>query len=137
MKKKLTILFVLLGTVLLTENLFAQNPIPSYDVPIINDPTVFEEVSPDLNTSSIYFGHMVYYLSTMEEKKLKLEVSDRDSSTTSWLSIEVYSLDGTVEYGPFTVNEGVTFEISLSTALTWGVRVIDASVGSEVDVWFD
>jgi len=137
MKKTLTILFVLLGAVLFTENLLAQNPIPSYDVPIINDPTVFEEVSPELNISFNYFGNVIYSPSTREEKKLKLEVSDRDSSTTSWVTIEVYSLDGAVEYGPFTVNEGVTFQLSLSTALTWGVRVIDASVGSEVDVWFD
>jgi hypothetical protein len=137
MKKILTILFVLLGTVLFTENLLAQNPIPSYDVPIINDPTVFEEVVLPLCTSFNCTNLSLLAPNNREEKKLGLMVTDRDNSINSWVVIEVYSLDGGVAYGPFTVIEGVLFEMALSTSLTWGVRVTDSSEGSIVDVWFD
>jgi len=130
-------MFVFAMMILSPEKLLSQNPIPSFNVPIIIDPTVFEEVPQSFNT--LYNLLSPFPLSTKNsgEKKLVLIVTDRDLSVSSWVEIEVYSLDGAVVYGPFTVNEGVLFEMILSTSLTWGVRIIDASEGSMVDVWFD
>lgn len=130
-------MFVFAMMVLSPEKMLSQNPIPSFNVPIIIDPTLFEEVVPSFGAKANFLHNQWLSPSNRAEKKLCLNVKDRNTSYTSWVVAEVYSLDGSIIYGLFTVNEGTVFEIFLSASLTWGVRVIDASANAELDVWFD
>lgn len=137
MKKLIISSLFILVAVFIANKLSAQNPIPSFNVPIIADPTIFEEVVP---SSSFNFNNLNLSLAqpgSREERKLNVDVSDLNLLTTSWAVIEVFSLDEGVSYGPFTVYEGTTFNITLSDTFLWGVRVLDASDGSKMDVWFE
>lgn len=137
MKKLFISSLIIFVAVFIANKLSAQNPIPSFNVPIIVDPTIFEEVVP---SSSFNFNSLNLSLpqpGSREERKLNVYVSDKNTLTTSWAIIEIYSLDESVFYAPFTVYEGAAFNITLSDTLLWGVRVLNASEGSKMDVWFE
>lgn len=134
---KLTIIF---AVILLSKSLFSQNPIPSYDVPVVMDPTSFEEV-PLPNRTSIIKAIRTNPFSQKPiirtEKLLKIKTKDNVANNTAWSKFIIYSIDSNIEYGPYTNTEGTIFEKLLSSQYEWGVRVNDASSECEMDVWFD
>jgi len=140
MKKLILSLLVIASVTVLTNKAYAQYAIPSFDVPVIADPTTFEEV-----TSSSYNATTNFTKSNTfkekptgrERRKLNVTTIDNDIQTTAWASIEIYSLDGNITYGPYTVYEGAPFEKSLSEAYEWGVRVLSASESCEMSVWYN
>ena len=140
MKKIILSLFVIAAVTVLTNKATAQYAIPSYDVPVVADPTTFEETSRSSSYSISPFTK-INVLSIQPvgkgERKLIVTVKDSNINTTAWVIINIYSLDGSITYGPYTVTEGIDFEKYLSTDYEWGVSTIDASVGSEMDVFFE
>ncbi|OFY48974.1 MAG: hypothetical protein A2W85_15020 [Bacteroidetes bacterium GWF2_41_31] len=135
-KLLLNVLLVVAGTIF-SHNLFAQYPIPSFNVPVIIDPTIFEEINPSSGTTFNNLGFSFGQPGSREEKKLKIEIKDQSILTSAWASIEVYSLSGNLIYGPFSIYEGVPFELAVSTAELWGIRVLNASEECQMDVWFE
>jgi hypothetical protein len=117
--------------------LSAQNPIPSYDVLIVTIPATFEEFAPSSGVHFNYFDLSFTEMRTMEEKKLNVLATDYNPTTKASAIIEVYSLDGSITYGPYTVIESDIFTMILPSSILWGVRIIDSDKGSEVDVWFE
>lgn len=140
MKKVLLSLLVIAAVTVFTSSTFAQYAIPSYDVPVIADPTTFEEAVP---TTSFYVSPFTKANQTNQvsvpdgRRKLNVTTIDSNINTTAWATIEIYSLDGNITYGPYTVYEGLPFSQFLSDEYEWGVNTIDASEGCEMSVWFD
>ena len=133
-------ILVVIAAITLTSKLSAQYSIPSFNVPVIADPTTFEEV-PETSgsygsTYLLYFNPFSHKPINREEKKLKVTTLDPNTNTTSCIMFEVYSLDGTDIYGPFTVYEGEVFEICIDER-EWGIKVLEASEGSEMSVWIE
>ncbi|MCF8347644.1 MAG: hypothetical protein K9G61_02415 [Bacteroidales bacterium] len=137
MKKLFISSLIIFVAVFIANKLSAQNPIPSFNVPIIVDPTIFEEVVPSSSFNFNSLNLSLPQLGSREERKLHVTTVDDVYLSTAWVTIEVYSLDGAITYGSFTVYEGTLFEISLSSDSLWGVSVIGASPGSRMSVWFD
>jgi len=139
MKKVLVTSFILLFAVLFSSQISAQNPIPSYNVPVIADPTIFEEI-PDLKSLSFEKSDFLTLAckqpSNSEEKLILIKVEKKDSRELQWATVNIYSLDGLTTYGPFTVIEGTIFEISVDDR-RWGVRVINASSNASLSVWIE
>jgi len=140
MKKSIMTMLVVIVAITLTSKLSAQYSIPSFNVPVIGDPTTFEEVLETSasfgSTNLLYFNPFGQKPINREEKKLKATTSDPNTNTTSCIMFEVYSLDGTDIYGPFTVYEGEIFEICIDER-EWGIRVLTASEESEMSVWIE
>jgi hypothetical protein len=141
MKKFMVVLLTVVVATALTNKVTAQYSIPSFDVPVIADPTTFEEMPLE---NVVGFGNVVHGIEpviietgTREERIMRVDATDKDVATTAWSNIVIYSLDNTINYGPYTVYEGNNFEINLSTDYEWGLRVVDASQGCEMSVWYD
>jgi len=130
MKKLVYFVLVIIASTTLTCKLSAQNPIPSFNVPVIADPTTFEE-NPVAN---FLFGANVL---SREERQIYIITSNRTPETTAWVVIEIYSLDGTITYSSFYVAEGDLFEQVVDGERNWGIRVLDASSESTMDVWIE
>ncbi|MFK5854496.1 MAG: hypothetical protein QM503_00095 [Bacteroidota bacterium] len=138
MKKLILSLFVLVALTVLTNNAMAQYGIPSYDVPVIADPTTFEETTSYNFTKTLSKPNPFIQKPTSRgEKMLTIIVRNQDVQTTAWVSIEIYTINESITYGPYTVYEGTPLEQSLSTEYEWGVRVLTASTGCEMSVWFN
>jgi len=140
MKKLFLLLLILLAVTSLTNKLAAQNPIPSYDVPVVADPTTFEEstsASSTYNSSRANSDLLIQNKLGRGEKLLKLKTKDQATNTTAFADFYIYAIDATFQYGPFNCLEGTTFSQTLSADYIWGVRVIDASSNCEIDVWFE
>ncbi len=136
----ITLLLVVVATTL-TSKLAAQYSIPSFDVPVIADPTTFEETPANnvIGFSNVTQGfvRVIQKSRTREIRKMNVEAKDKDVATTAWANIMIYSLDNLINYGPYTVTEGTIFEMDLSAEYEWGVEVVDASQGCELSVWYD
>ncbi len=140
MKKLILSLIVIAAVTVLTNKAYAQYAIPSYDVPVVADPTTFEETSKSSSYSISPFTKLSpFSIQPVNRGKRKLNVTtkDNDIGTTAWATIEIYSLDGNITYGPYTVYEGTPFSILLSEDYEWGVRTLDSSTDCEMSVWFD
>jgi hypothetical protein len=122
MKRIILLLFILIiatGT-----HLVAQNPIPSYNVPV-NLKAYFQEQNNDNSCKQ-----------TLGKRTLHVRVSCSGTSvTTCSATVWVYSLDGEDTYGPFTVNGGETLEVEIDER-EWGVYV-ESETPVIVDVWID
>jgi len=134
MKKFILVLLTVVVATALTSKVSAQYSIPSYDVPVIADPTTFEEASVSNMTMSI---EPFKNPKTREKRKVLVEAIDKDVSKGAWVSIRIYSLDNTIIYGPYLVNEGIVFEMELDADYKWGVKAIDASDNCKMSVWFE
>jgi hypothetical protein len=134
MKKFIIALLTVVVATALTTKLSAQYSIPSFNVPVIADPTTFEETPASNMTIGIeYFKKP----NTREERKMTVKITDPGRTAIACASIIVYSLDNTIEYGPYMVYAGNPFEIMLSTDYTWGVRIIEATEDCELSVWYE
>ncbi len=141
MKKFILVLLTVVVATALTTKLSAQYSIPSYDVPVIADPTTFEETPV---SNAIGFGNVVrgveeeiQDLGSRDERIILTKTIDDYESTTAWAVIIIYSLDNTINYGPYTVYEDIAFNMNLSTDYEWGVKVVDASQGCQLSVWYE
>ncbi len=140
MKKVIMTLLVVVAATTLTTKLSAQYSIPSFNVPVIADPTTFEEAqssNTSYNINLLLFNPFSQKPVNREERDIIIKVKDNDSGTTAYATVEIYSLDYTYLYGPYTVYEGTNFEMPLSSEYQWGLRTIAASTGCEMDVWFE
>ncbi len=105
-------------------NSFAQNPIPSYNNPVIVGET-FEEEDEDF----------IFFMMSMEERKLKIGINDPNQSQfVEWAIIEYYSLDGTFISNPLYVDENNSLEINIDNR-KYGVRVLSKSENCQISVW--
>jgi len=136
MKKLIISSLIILGVVFLANKLSAQNPIPSFHVPIIVDPTIFEEVIPSFNTQFSYLASTLKQPRSIDERRLKVMVQSPPSRQLAWAVVIVYSLDQQSTYGPFTVLEGEVHE-SIIDERQWGVRVMDSSSDCLLSVWIE
>lgn len=140
MKKLVLALFVIAAVTVLTNKLVAQNPIPSFNVPVIVNPTTFEEISNSSSNLATPFsiGETLFSQTAGKgEVKLNIEATDKNNETTASAIVEIYSLDTELVYGPYTVVEGTIFTMFLSDKYEWGVRTLFATSGCELSTWFD
>lgn len=126
--------------ILLSSELKAQNPIPSFNVPVVIDPTIFEELT--VVNSSIYQFAMkskiaMHNKSVRGEKVMKIRTKDNASNNNAFTDFYIYAVDTTLQYGPYNCTEGSVFSKTLSSNYMWGVRVINASNDCYMDVWFE
>jgi len=138
---KLTLYTAILFIITLaSKSAFSQNPIPSFNVPVVADPTSFEETPPPLRTfitKALVTNPFSQKPINRDEKTIKIKTKDHLENNAAWSEFIIYSLDSSIEYGPYTNMEGTIFEKTLSTQYEWGVRVQDASIECEMDVWFN
>lgn len=99
----------------------AQNPIPSYNVPI-NQVANFQEGSRGIHFQPELRG----------EKVLVIRIG---GSTSSSATVWVYSLDGQDVYGPFTVYGGQTIYVPIDDR-EWGV-LVQSDDHVTADVWIE
>jgi hypothetical protein len=140
MKNLFNLALVAIVLVTITCKVTAQNPIPSFNVPVIADPTTFEEVPVAKLISTTTLKHNKELGKTpknAERRNIVIQTIDENAATTSWVIVQIYSLDGTFLYGPFYISEGDTFEHEIDDELMWGVNVLDASFGARMDVWIE
>jgi len=139
MKKIIITSIILFAAVIFFNKLSAQNPIPAFNVPVIADPTVFEETS---GTSSACFSlsdglpQVLKSPFNADERTLCVELERKLNKDYIWSTFMVYSLDGLTTYGPFTIFEGEVHRTTVDLRL-WGVRVVNASSDAKLSVWFD
>lgn len=126
--------------ILISVNVVAQNPIPSYDVPVIVDPTTFEEQT---NSNSATYSHITFLIASnpdkgaRSEKELCIRIKDENNSTTAFSEFYIIAIDTTITYGPYYCYEGTVFTKLVSSDYLWRVMVADATSESFMDVWFD
>jgi hypothetical protein len=140
MKQTLQFLFLLIFIIIFTNEIHAQYPIPSYNVPIVADPTLFEEeIAQPLNINSNHWILLPIICGPVGigEKAVVVKIRDDITTSTAQADINIYSLDGSIIYGPFTVIEGTNLVVPLDAGYLWGVRVLTTTPISEMDVWFD
>jgi hypothetical protein len=140
MKKLILSLLVIASISVLTNKVYAQYAIPSFDVPVVADPTTFEEMSRSSNnftTPTAKNNSLSKKPISRGERKLNVELKSNDDKTMSSASIEIYSLDVSTTYGPYSVYEGTPFQKFLNEEYEWGVRILFATSGCEMSVWFD
>ncbi len=139
MKKLFVASFILLSTLIFSNRLLAQNPIPSFSVPVIADPTIFEEMD-DVKTLnedlSGFLTPTLHERSAMGKRKMLVKVERSESRESEWATITIYSLDGLTTLESYTVMEGVIYEASIDERL-WGVKVINASSNAILSVWIE
>jgi hypothetical protein len=123
MKKMSFILICCFG---IAFNIYAQYPIPSYNVPVFPGATF----SQGLITPS----QQKY--APMEKRRLGIHVSQLIADTVSnSVIIYVYSLDGQTILGPFYLTGNETIYVDIDDRL-WGVLVESGSKG-KVSVWIE
>jgi len=140
MKKLILSLLVIASISVLTNKVYAQYAIPSYNVPIVADPTTFEEMSPSSNnftTPTVKNSSLSKKPISRGERMITIKTKGYDDATTACASIEIYSLDVSTTYGPYAVYEGTPFQKLLNDDYEWGVRILFATSGCEMSVWFD
>lgn len=123
MKKKITffVLFIFLSAF----QLFAQYPIPSYNITVNQSATFQEKGSSGSQFSSPdarRYLHIRAYCNT---------TNIVNCQATVW----IYSLDGQTVYGPYTIYGGETLTIEIDDR-EWGVYV-SSNDPISVDVWTD
>ena len=137
MKKLFLNALLVIAGMMLSHNLFAQYPIPSFNVPVVVDPTIFEEINPSSGTNFNNLGYSLIQPDSREEKKFRILAKDNNILNQAWVIIDIYSLDGSFQYGPYTVTENNIFEMTVDNNILWGIRVKDASQDCVMDVWFE
>ena len=139
--KKLILSFLVIASIsVLTNKVYAQYAIPSYDVLVVADPTTFEEMSRSSNNftaSTVKNNSLSKKPISREEVKLNVIIKSKDDKTIASASIEIYSLDESITYGPYAVYESIPFQKFLNDNYEWGVRILFATSGCEMSVWFD
>lgn len=140
MKRFIIPLILIFISVLFSNKLAAQNPIPSFNVPVVVDPTTFEEVTDTTSAANLSIGYIISSWKSKQgqgEQKLNIKAKDKNNTNTAWVRVIVYSLDNSIVYDPYDVYEGSLYELILSTEYEWGVSAINSSNECEMDVWFD
>ncbi len=133
-------MLIVVAATTLTTKLSAQNPIPSFNVPVITEPTTFEESTGDNPMSYNYFVRSNPFSSkpmSRGERLIFVDIIDADENNTATSTFTIYSLNDYYDYGPYNVSEGTPFSMPLTDAVDWGVRVSQASQSSEMSVWFE
>lgn len=123
--KKLLAITVLLCFAGLSQ-LFAVNPIPSYNV-LVTGKAIFQE------STTPFFGNGV---PTDAKRKMNIVTSTASpsgSSTRSIISVRVYRLDGQVVLGPYYLVCGQSLQVGIDFK-KWGVDVTTQET-SCVSVW--
>ncbi|MBU2554390.1 MAG: hypothetical protein KKF98_08015 [Bacteroidetes bacterium] len=136
MKKIIITSIILFTAVIFFNKLSAQNPIPAFNVPVIVDPTVFEEAVLPTGVYLNQIDNLSRQPENIEERKLKVNVQPDDDKEIIWVIFSVYSLDQQTIYGPFTVYEGEIHETTIDER-QWGVKVLNSSPGCRLSVWID
>lgn len=139
MKNLPVLLLSFVALLLLSGNIHAQYSIPSFDAPIIADPTTFEEVTMQNSTSYSFVKENPFVTKPngRDEKNIFVSSKDNNQNTNAFFTFEIYSLDHTINYGPFTTYEGNIFTMSLNANIQWGIRSVACSEGCIVDIWFE
>jgi hypothetical protein len=107
------------------QSLKAQNPIPSYNFPVVVHAN-FQERRTESDQSRNCLGKRDVVVQTTCGSSTIL-----NCSATVW----VYSLDGETVYGPFTVYGGETLRVEIDDR-EWGVYV-ESNDDVIVDVWIE
>ena len=113
----LTIVIFWLGII----SISAQNPIPSYNVPVYNHAN-FQEQNKSFNANLLNRG----------KRAVNVKVV---GGISSMATIYIYSLDYQNILGPFIVNGGETLTIDIDSR-EWGV-LVNSEDHVTVDVWID
>lgn len=121
MKKIILSLTVLILSI--STQLFAQYPIPSYNVTVSSNATFEEQQSTTITPCQVLGKRSIHIKVTC------LGLSMAACSATVW----VYSLDGQTILGPYTVNGGDTLTVEIDDR-EWGVYV-ETEDNISVDVW--
>ncbi len=100
---------------------YGQNPIPSYNAPVLSVAN-FQEGAPGFDTEE----------STRGKRTL---IVHSNGGTSSTATVYVYSLDLQTIYGPFTLDGGQTLYINIDTR-EWGV-LVESDDHITVDVWIE
>jgi hypothetical protein len=120
-------LFLLIVLILFfgIQDLFAQYPIPSYNVGV--DPTAYFIEG---------INHKIILPNTDAKRKVIIRITcpPTDGYTCS-ATVWVFSLDGETRLGPYRMNGGDILEVEIDEK-EWGVRV-DSEERVIVDVWTD
>ena len=138
MKELATILLLITASLCITSNASAQNPIPSYNVPILVEPTTFEEGASSTNfvVQSNHRTNIIITNCSEEERKMVVKVIKPSQAEGASAVVYIYSLDEQDILGPFTV----THEAQLEQAIDereWGVEVVSATEGCEISTWIE
>ncbi len=140
MKKIIMTLLVVVAVTSLTTRLSAQYTIPSFNVPVVADPTSFEETGATNFSyganSLVKFNHLKQKPSNREERKMKVQFERPPSKTTICATVLIYSVDGQTTLGPYPVVEGVVLEVTIDER-DWGVKVVNAINDCELSVWIE
>ncbi len=140
MKKIIMTLLVVVAVTSLTTRLSAQYTIPSFNVPVVADPTSFEETGATNFSyganSIVRFNHLKQKPSNRERRKMKVAVSKTLSKTQVLATVMVYSLDEQTTLGPYPVVEGIVLEVVIDER-DWGVKVVSAIDDCELSVWIE
>ena len=142
MKKLSMAIIALITLTVISNKALAQYPIPSFNVPIVADPTTFTEVtsSSAYSQSPINISRSLFVSKSLTrgEKKVNITARDGDIQTTASATVNIYANENrSITYGPYTVIEGSPFSKTLSDQYTWSVQVVGCSEGCELDVWYD
>ena len=123
MKKSSLILICCLGIAL---NIYAQYPIPSYDVPVFPSATFSQGLATPLQQR----------YAPMEKRRLGIHVSQNiTDSVSNTVTIYVYSLDGQTILGPYYLTGNETIYVDIDDRL-WGVMV-ESEFKVRVSVWIE
>jgi hypothetical protein len=140
MRRILLSFLIVVAVTTLTTKLSAQNPIPSFNIPVVADPTTFEESPVTSPSSNNYFEQNNPFSQrpmSRGERWIYVETIDTDDNTTASVSFNIYSLNETHNYGPYSVNEGSPFTMQLSETEEWGLKVNQSTLNAEMSVWFE
>jgi len=126
--KKLLLISVLVCFVGLSQ-LFAINPIPSYNVKVIGKASFQELGKPFISVNNII---------TKEKRQLNVETTISSGGGKSGLSnsivaISVYRLDGQITMGPYFLICGQSLTVGIDDQ-PWGVNLIAQDL-SIISVW--
>ena len=140
MRKKIMTLIIMIAATSFTTRLSAQYAIPSFNAPVVADPTSFEEttatsISFHANTLTL-FNYLNHKSKNREERKMKIAANRPNSKAQLLASVIVYSLDEQTTLGPYNVEEGVILEVEIDER-DWGVKVVSAINNCELSVWIE
>jgi len=130
---------ILFTITLVSKSAFSQNPIPSYNVPVVEDPTSFEETPPPSRRSVFKtLGTNPFSQKPVNraKKTIYIKTKNTDNDNTAAIDVNISAIDGTITYGPYTILELETFSMELDEQKLWCVSVLQ-SEDSYMDVWFE
>jgi len=137
MKNLVMTLLVVVAATTLTAKVSAINPTHSGSSITINEPANFvdaKETNAALNASFLWMEPLTQQTTSMGERKMRVEVDDRETTSTATAEVNIYSLDGIDVLGPFTVTEGTALVVDIDER-EWSVSTSSTSQGAEISYW--